>query len=103
MKINFTQLLHGLDDKPIKDEKDADVLLSTPCVNSLLATSQNEQLEPVEKLARWILAQKITQAKGPIELTIEEVAKIKDLTGKYMPTLVMGSIWQILESANGKK
>jgi hypothetical protein len=101
MKIDFTQPLSGLDDEPIKDETSKDVLLSTPCINSLLATSQNEQTEPVEKLARWVLAQKITKATAPIDLTIEEVAKIKDLTGKYMPILIMGSVWQILEG-NGK-
>ena len=102
MKIDFTQSLPGLDGEPIKDETGKDVRLSTPCINSLVAAPQNEQIEPVEKLTRWVLAQKITKAKEPIDLPIEEVAKIKELTGKYMPTLIMGSVWQILESSNGK-
>jgi hypothetical protein len=101
MKIDFTQILPGLDGQPMQDEAGKNVPLSTPCVNALLATPRDEHIEPVEKLARFVLAQKITQAIEPIELTIEEVAKIKDLTGKYMPTLVMGAVWQTLES-NGK-
>ena len=103
MKIDFTQPLSGLNGEPMKDETGKDILLSAPCINSLLATSQSEQMEPIEKLARWVLAQKITKATAPVDLTIEEVAKIKDLTGKYMPTLIMGSVWQMLEGVGKPK
>src|SRR3972149_6799604 len=103
MKINFNQKLKGLDGELMKDEFGKEVLLSLPCINSLLATPQGETIEPVEKLLRFALAQKITKAKGPVDVTIEEVAKIKELTGKYMATLVMGSVWEILESSNGKE
>ena len=97
MEIDFTQPLPGLDGEPMKDENGKTILLSVPCINSLLATAQNEQTEPIEKLTRWLLAQKLTMAKEVIDLTIEEVAKIKELTGRYMPTLVMGSVWKLLE------
>ena len=103
MKTNFNQTLKELDGKPMKGEKGEEVKLSLPSINSLLATPTNEILEPVEKIVRYGIAQKISRAKGPVELTIEEVAKIKELVGKYMPTVVMGSVYEILESSNGKE
>jgi len=105
MKINFTQLIKGLDGNPVPEARVVDgrevlgepIKLSAPCINSLLANDPNERVDGVEKLIRFALAQRIQQSTGEIEVKAEEIAKIKELVGKFMPTLIAGSVWKILE------
>ena len=46
------------------------------------------------------LARKIYSAKEPLDITIEELALIKDKVGKYSSTLVVGLVYDALESSH---
>jgi hypothetical protein len=55
------------------------------------------QLPGEEKLARFMLAQKIYQARGPLPLGIDELSMIKEITGKVLPSITVGLLWQLLD------
>lgn len=120
MKINFNAILKDIDGKdmtvPVKFKihpetgqefkgedgqplvlKSESVKLSTVCVNALMANKRDETLSGEEKLSRYILASKIKQAKGTLEVTAEEVVKIKKLVGEFMSTLIVGAVYQQFE------
>ena len=120
MKVNFNAALKDLDGKemtvpskfrinpdtgqPFMGEdgqplatKSESVKLGTICVNVLMANKRDEQLDGEEKLSRYILASKIKQATASIDVTAEEVAKIKKMVGEFMSTMIVGSVYQQLE------
>lgn len=125
MKINFAQDLIGLDSgKPIQRIKDfrkdeagnvlldpannpipdtfENITLGSVCIEALLANKPNENVSGPEKVSRFMLAASIRKAKGPIDLTVEDVAKIKELLGTFMTTLVCGAASLLLEKSSGK-
>jgi len=86
----------GEDGQPIVLKSES-VKLSVVCVNALMGNKKDENLEGEEKLSRFILASKIKQAKAPLEVTAEEVVKIKKLVGEFMSTLIVGAVYQQFE------
>jgi hypothetical protein len=71
-------------------------------IDALLAGERD--LPGIEKLKRYKLAQKIQSPAKETDITIEEAALIKEVTGKYSATLIMGQIWELLEeNGTGKK
>ena len=97
MKFNFDVPLEGLDGTPVKGDDKKEIMLKDTCVNSLLANVPNEKFDGEEKLKRFLLAQRIEIAEKEIEITAEEITKIKECAGKAMGILVSGSIWFMLE------
>jgi len=97
MKFNFDVPLEGLDGKPVKGDDKKVIMLKSTCINSLLANVPNEKFDGEEKLKRFLLAQRIEIAEKEIEITAEEITKIKECAGKAMGILVSGSIWFMLE------
>ena len=97
MKINFQQEILGMDGKPLKDEKDASLLLENIAVNALLAATQDDKADGVAKAKRFALAMKINNVTEPVEVTAEEITMIKDLVGKVYMTLVVGRAYDLLE------
>ena len=96
MKINFNQPIKNIQGEEIKD-----LTLKTVSVEALLATFSDEQsLSGEEKAKRYVLATRIYTNPEELGLTVEEVAKIKQLIGKGYGPLVVGQVWEMLE---GKK
>ena len=96
MKINFNQPIKNIQGEEIKD-----LTLKTVSVESLLATFDDERsLLGAEKAKRYVLATRIYANPEELDLTIEEIAKIKQLIGKGYGPLVVGQAWEMLE---GKK
>jgi hypothetical protein len=92
MKINFNQII-----KTIKGEEIKDLTLKSVSVEALLATFNDEQsLSGEEKAKRYLLATRI-YANDELDLTVEEVAKIKQLVGKGYGPLIVGQAWEMLE------
>ena len=92
MKINFSQTI-----KNIKGEEIKDLTLKSISVEALLATFDDERsLSGEEKAKRYLLATRI-YANDELDLTVEEVAKIKQLIGKGYGALVVGQAWEMLE------
>lgn len=100
MKINFDSTLKTLSGEDIKTE-DKPVAMKTVVVDSLLAFTE-ERLTGEEKLARYNLAQKINVG-GDIDLTVEEIAKIKKTVGETRPTLIVGQMFNHIENSTVKK
>jgi len=98
MKIDFKQqLTNKLTGNPIyKDETGKEgVDLSYICVEALLATIQGEQIDGNKKLELWNLANKIHNSE--VDLTVEEVALIKERVGKVFSQLIVGTVYDALE------
>ncbi|MCD6262343.1 MAG: hypothetical protein J7J52_04905 [Deltaproteobacteria bacterium] len=98
MIVNMSAELKTLDGEPLIDAGKP-VTLKDVSVNALLAQQERETLDAKEKLARYELALKVNKG-GDVEVTVEEIAKIKDCVGKVYPTLVVGQVFHLLEGKN---
>jgi hypothetical protein len=58
---------------------------------------------PTEKFDKYLLAKKIKAGEGPIDITVEELNLIKTTVGKNPLPLVVGQVWEALESLESKK
>ena len=93
MKINFNQPIKNIQGEEIKD-----LTLKIISVEALLATFSDEQsLSGEEKAKRYVLATRIYANPEELDLTIEEIAKIKQLIGKGYGPLIVGQAWDMLE------
>ena len=104
--IDFSTALKGIDGKALKengpDGKEREVSLSVVCTNALLMPFPDERnIDGAEKVKRFTLAMKVTDAKK-LHLEAEEVAKIKDLVGKAFPPLIVGRAYELLDPKPAK-
>ena len=68
---------------------------------ALLAVLDDEKgLSGKEKYDRFNLTHKINKAEGAVDLSAEEIAKIKELIGKCFRTLVVGAAYDVIESVD---
>jgi len=95
LKIDFSVALKNLEGKPLKD-KGKDLTLKDVSTNAVLG-NYDEKIDGEEKLKRFLLATKIYESNGELELTIDEVKMIKDLIAKGYSILVTGRALQILD------
>lgn len=58
---------------------------------------------PTERFESYLIAKRIKNGKGEIELTVEELAVIKKIGGKNPNPLIVGRIWEIVEDLESKK
>lgn len=109
MKIDVTQQLMELDGTPITTGKQIcqmcgqvvgkiePMTVRLAAVRALSVTFRDEQgLEGEERVTRFHLALKITGGDEP-NLTVEEIALVKKLTGKMGGNVVAGRMWAILD------
>jgi len=96
MKINFKVKLKNLAGKTLKDG-DKDVTLKDVSINALLGNYKNENINGNEKLKRFMLATRISEATGEIELENDDVKLVKDMIAKGYSTLITARTWQILD------
>lgn len=108
MKIDFDKALTALDGTPIRTPKEdgtpGDIMtLGLMAINVLLTTlidertGQAENVQPVEKVRYAKLAQDIYSAKGPIEISVEDVALLKDRIGRAGAPLAVARAWALLD------
>ena len=67
-------------------------------VNAILMETQEATLDGDKKLKRYDLAIKINKTVDTVDLTIEEIAAIKQCIAKFYNILVMGQIWKYLDN-----
>lgn len=101
MKIDFSQIIRKINDDPIKEPDGKDFTLGSACINSLLADPE-VKISGEEKVNRYNLALAIHAAREPLDLKIEEAAKIKQLVGETYTALVVGQAWKMLEQQDRK-
>lgn len=96
MKINLDVPLKNLAGKTLKDG-DKNVILKDVSINALLGNYKDERIDGNEKLKRFMLATKISEATGEIELENDDVTLMKDMIAKGYSTIVTARAWQILD------
>lgn len=99
MKIDFSKQITDFDGKAVPTDGDADagaLTLKTVALNALLTLIPGENVEGEEKAKRYALALRIHGATEPLDLTAEEVAKIKQLAGRIYFPLVVGRSYELL-------
>ncbi len=101
MRIDFNLVIKDLGNKPIKENiggKIQDADLKFYSVFSLTGNPKDptKQINGVEKLKRFELAQKINKG-GEIEVTVEEITLIKQLIGEYLPIIIVGRCYELLD------
>ena len=111
MKLDIGRVITNFEGKAIKDsfgisedKIQKDLTLGGACINSLLYIQDEKPISGQEKLDRYELALKIKVALGTdkkeADLKIEEIAKIKELVGKFYNTLVVGQVFKLIEEKN---
>jgi len=97
MKINLDQTFKTLNGVEIKDEEGKGIKLLTICQNALISAGDQQQKESgEEKAKRYQLAIKLANG-GEIELTAEDIAKIKKLIGESYAPIIVGQAYDMLE------
>ena len=96
MKFNFDRNTQNRDGSDIM-ESDKPVTFSTIILNALDAA--DTEASGVEKMERHAIATKVFNG-GDIELSTEEISKIKSCVGKHPYPLIVGQIFSYIESAN---
>ncbi len=105
MKLNLDAVLKNLKGESLKEkegDKEKEITLRDVFMVSLLANTQ-EQLEGPEKVKRYKLAQRVNMAQGMLELSVEDIAKCKELVGKIYNTIVVGAAYDLIEGSGDKK
>jgi hypothetical protein len=97
MKIKTDQSLKTLEGKEIKDGKNAITLKNIMVEACLTNLKGDDGQSGEEKLKLYQLATKVQEAKKEIDLTIEEIALIKERIGRGYNILTVGQAWQMLE------
>jgi len=103
MRVRLDQKFVDPNDKFIPREPGKDDVLTLRDVMKmcLFADFKDDQgLSGEEKFERYRLGVKIKDAGDEVELSLEELVKIKELIGKMFSVIVSGQAWEMLE---GKK
>lgn len=102
MKVNFGAPLTTLSGQPIVNGDEVMTLgvmainvLLTPLVNE--HTGQPENLPAMEKVRFAKLAQDIYAASGPIDISVGDVALLKDRIGRAGTPLAVARAWALLD------
>lgn len=96
MKYQLTTQLANLDGSPIKGPSGETITFRTVCVACLVQAGDKTG---EDKFAAFKLAVKIETAKEYVELTAEEVTRLKRLIGESMPVMIVGRMYELLEQS----
>ena len=103
--IDFTQVLNGVDGKPIVNPDKSPMTLSDAAVTSLeTALDEDRPADGSKQFRLDELARKVYQSKDAV-LKVEEIALIKERIGKtpWNYHAVVGAAWRILDPAEKTK
>ena len=98
MKIDITQKIKGLDGikaLPNPDTK-CDLILKDVCINSILAPEE-KQSDAKKKYTDYEIFVKLRDATKEIDLSSEEISRIKEKGALVLGVLVYGQIVDMLE------
>lgn len=110
MTIRTDGVITTLDGQPVPsapnaEGKESPLTLGAVCIGALLAnlpgSAGQEMLDGQKKYNDVKIADRITQSNGLAELTVEEIARMKELIGKVWGKLIVYRAYQLLEG-NGK-
>lgn len=96
MKYHLATVLNNLDGSPIKAPGGELITFKTVSVACLVQAADKTG---EDKYACFKLAVKLETAVDEVELTAEEVARLKRLIADAMPVMVLGRMFQILDQS----
>ncbi len=97
MKIDITQQLVGYNGEPIQNGASA-LTLRSVCCEALTAAYPEEKLAGEEKVRRFELA-RLLYAEDEPDVSVEDLALVKQLVGKGYGPVVVGPAWLLLDPA----
>lgn len=101
MKIDFSQKLTGFDGKIITDP-DGELTLSRAAIGALMNENQ-EKTTGEERFKRFILAERIHNAKDSLDIDDADIELIRTRIGiLYLPSIV-GPAWRLLDAVKKEK
>jgi hypothetical protein len=99
MRYDLTLALKDLAGVQITDAQDvAGYTLRTALVRTALFVDRGKLPSAVDKLTAYALAKRIAQANHYIDLSAEEVVFLKEQAGAMWSPLVLGQVWELLET-----
>ena len=102
MKLDLDAVIKDIDEKPIKKDKDekTELTLKDVCINSLLAMLETDKgSDGTKKVSLFSLAMKLQGGDG--DVTVEEMATIKERIGKMYMTVIVGRAYALIEGTDG--
>jgi hypothetical protein len=100
MKRNLDAHLVNHKGEPLKEgagENAKTIPLHVICLSALMTDIEGERLSGPDKFAMYQLAGKVCNG-GVVDLTTEELAKIKERVGKIYGIAVVGPAYKLLET-----
>lgn len=103
MKIDLTQKIMGVDGIKALENVDTkcDLTLKDVCINAILFPEENQK-DPKEKYNDYEIFIKLRDATKEVELTSEEISRIKELSVLVLGKLVYGQVCDLLEKKERK-
>jgi len=100
MRLDVSKVLKGIDGRDMTDATGAPATLGAVAVIALTGNYADEpQLAGEEKFARYELALRMVRG-GVVELTVDQLAKIKALIGKGLGVAAVGAAWSAIEAGS---
>lgn len=97
MRKDFSKSFINLDGSEAKDGNNKPITFASTTLTALLNPPQDERLTAEQKTRRYQMATKINKNPSKVDLTIEELALIKECVGKFHGPLVVGQTYEMLE------
>lgn len=98
MKLALSTVLKTVRGEPLKVDEKTPATLKWAAVEALMGNIQGETLTGIDKVQRYKLAQKVQGGTDDSEFSIDEVAKTKELIGKFFPISVTGAAYEVIEA-----
>lgn len=96
MKIRVNQKLLDERGREIILQDKSVMMLRDVIINAILMPDKDD--DEKKKWEKYEIYKKLRDATSEeIDFSVEEVALIKKLIGKYQPQLIMGQCWEMLE------
>lgn len=80
----------------LADDEGRPIIWKTLAVQALETELPDEKLSGKERYDRCVLADRIAKG-GNVELTLEELSRLKEMMGRYFRTPIVGPAWRFLE------
>lgn len=102
MKIDLSTVICDLDGKPIKAADAKDFTVGMCACNALLTPDAKDETSGEDKVKRFRLAERVYEG-GEQDLSVEDIALLKQLIGKIYPPLTVGRAFEVLDPPAEKR
>lgn len=100
MIVRLDKVITTLDGEPVTGDRGKPMTIGDAALLALTATAQNESPDGLEKFRRYELAKKLKMLLE-VDLSPEEVAKLKERVGAIFNVVVVGRVWDALDGKEG--